>query len=96
MKYAIWNLDTTNPENITGPEAHIAELGGHASGGWVNGQAENGADILGYVMGDFLTDTLTAWSYREITSEEALAFAKAINPDAFFTPDGHIGQPIID
>jgi hypothetical protein len=94
MKYAIWNLDITNPENITGPEPKIAELGGHAEGGWVHGQAENGDDILGYVTGQFATDELSAWNYREITQQQALEFALEINPEAYLIEDGRIAAPI--
>jgi hypothetical protein len=96
MKYAIWNLDTSNSENITGPEALIAQLGGQALGGWVDGEAQEGADILGYVTGEFPITSLTAWNYREVTSEEALEFAQAINTEAFFTPDLYISQPLSD
>lgn len=93
MKYAIWKLNFTNPEYGTGPESLIAELGGYAEGGWVSGQAELGGDILGYVTGEFASEELSKWDYREVTQVEALEFAQAINADAFLTEDGYIGYP---
>lgn len=94
MKYAIWNLVEDAPNYLTGPESKIVELGGSAEAGWTNGNPENAADILGYVKGNFDTDELAHWNYREITQEEALAFCQAINPAAYLLPDGKITTPI--
>lgn len=94
MKYAIWNLIEDTPNYLTGPEAKIVELGGSAHPTWANGAIEKGADILAYVEGNFDTDELAHWNYREITQEEALAFFQAINPEAYLLPDGKITTPM--
>jgi hypothetical protein len=94
MKYALWNLDLTDTANITGPESTIYNLGGNAEGSWTNGEVQLGSDILGYITGEFATDGLSAWNYREITQEEALEFAQSIDPQAYLTEDGRIAAPI--
>lgn len=95
MKYATWSLNFTNPNYGTGPEALIAERGGKAEGGWADGEVELGAIILGYVQGDFEATGLETWSYTSLTTEQALAFAQAINPDAYFTEQGYIVTPMV-
>ena len=94
MKYAIWNLVQDEPNYLSGPEGKIAELGGHAEGGWSKGQVQTGADILGYVTGQFDSSDLSHWNYREVTQAEALEFCQQINPNAYLTEDGRISAPI--
>lgn len=94
MRYALWDLVEDLPNYLTGPEARIVELGGQAESSWSNGFVEDGADILGYVSGDFDPAELSHWNYREITQEDALAFCQTINPEAYLLPDGKITAPV--
>ena len=95
MRYAFWDLKEDSPNYLTGPEAKIVELGGSAEASWTNGIVEDGADILGYVTGNFDANELSHWNYREITQEEALDFCLAINPEAYILPNGKIGVPVV-
>ena len=96
MNYATWKLNFTNPEYGTGPEDKIAELGFGAEGAWVAGEAENDGTILGYVTQPQDESQLTAWEFANITEAEALAFCRALNPQAYLLDDGRITAPIGD
>ena len=89
MKYATWKLNFTNPEYGTGPEPEIVANGGTAEGAWVNGQITDGGTVLGYFTGD--APDLAAWQFAEVTQEQALAFAVAIDATAYLLEDGRIG-----
>ena len=93
MNYATWKLNFANPNYGTGPEEKIQELGFGAEGAWVSGEVENGGTILGYVTEALDESELTTWDFANITQAEALAFATAINPDAFLTDEGRIAVP---
>ena len=88
MKYATWILNFTNPEYGTGPEATIVEQGGTAEGSYADGDVTDGARILGYSTGE--PTGLDAWSFTELTQEEALAFVTAIDETATVGEDGRI------
>ena len=88
MKYATWILNFTNPEYGTGPEATIVEQGGTAEGSMPDGDVTDGAEILGYFTGE-PTD-LEAWSFTELTQDQALAFVTAIDDTATVGEDGRI------
>jgi len=94
MKYATWILDFTNPEQGTGPESEIVSQGGTAEGAIANGDTTEGAEILGYFTGE-ATD-LEAWSFTELTQDEALAFVTAINSTAYVAEDGKIQVEIVE
>jgi hypothetical protein len=94
MNYALWKLNFTDPKYGTGPEDKIAELGYGAEGAWVDGQVEAGGTILGYVSEAQDESALTAWEFTNITQEDALAFALAINPEAYLLEDGRISAPM--
>jgi hypothetical protein len=94
MNYATWKLNFTDPKYGTGPEDKIGELGFQAEGAWVAGTVETGGTILGYVTEPQDESELTAWEFKNITQEEALAFAKAIAPEAYLLEDGKIAAPI--
>ena len=94
MNYATWKLNFTDPNYGTGPEDRIAAQGFSAEGGWVSGQVENGGTVLGYVTGTPVVSALAAWEFANITQEDALAFALAINPEAYLLEDGRIGAPM--
>jgi len=93
MNYATWKLNFTDPNYGTGPEDKIAELGSGAEGGWVDGQAENGGTILGYLTQPVDESELTVWEVQNITQAEALDFCLAINPEAYLLDDGRIAAP---
>ena len=88
MKYATWILNFVNPEYGTGPESTIVEQAGTAEGSYTDGDVTDGAEILGYFTGE-PTD-LDAWSFTELTQEEALAFVTAIDDTATVGEDGRI------
>jgi len=88
MKYATWILNFVNPEYGTGPEATIVEQGGTAEGSYADGDVTDGARILGYFTGE--PTGLDAWSFTELTQEEALAFVTAIDETATVGEDGRI------
>ena len=88
MKYATWILNFTDPEYGTGPESTIVEQGGTAEGSYTDGDVTDGAEILGYFTGE-PTD-LEAWSFTELTQDEALAFVTAIDDTATVGEDGRI------
>jgi hypothetical protein len=96
MNYATWKLNFANPNYGTGPEDRIAELGFGAEASWVSGQAEKGGTILGYVTEPVDESELTTWEVTNITQAEALSFCQALNPQAYFLPDGRITAPMGD
>jgi hypothetical protein len=94
MNYATWKLDFTDPNYGTGPEAKIDELGFAAEAtGWVTGEVEDGAIILGYVTEPQDESELALWDYANITEAEALSFCQTINPLAILQTDGRISAP---
>ena len=88
MKYATWILNFDDPNYGTGPEAVIVEQGGTAEGSYAEGDITQGARILGYFTGE-PTD-LEAWSFTEITQQEALDFVLALDDTAYLAEDGRI------
>jgi len=93
LNYATWKLNFTDPNYGTGPEDKIAALGFGAEGGWVEGQAEEGGTILGYVTEPVDESELTTWEVKNITQAAALDFCLAINPEAYLLPNGRISAP---
>jgi hypothetical protein len=94
MNYATWKLNFTDPNYGTGPEDKIVDLGYGAEAGWVQGEAENGGTILGYVTDALDESQLTAWQVTNISQSDALDFCLDINPAAYLLPDGKITAPI--
>ena len=88
MKYATWILNFNDPNYGTGPESSIVEQGGTAEGGIPEGDITKGARILGYFTGD--PTGLEAWSFNEITQQEALDFVLAFDKTAYVAEDGRI------
>ena len=88
MKYATWTLNFTDPDYGTGPEPSIVLQGGTAEGSMPDGDVTEGAEILGYFTGE--PTGLDAWSFTELTQEEALAFVTAIDDTATVSEDGRI------
>jgi hypothetical protein len=94
MKYATWILDFTNPKYGTGPEQEIVNQGGSAEGAIASGELTNGAEIIGYFTGEPIG--LEAWSFTELTQDEALAFVAAIDSTAFVAEDGKIQVELVE
>jgi hypothetical protein len=94
MNYATWKLNFTNPDYGTGPEPKIIELGSSAEAAWVDGLVEEGGTILGYVNAPQDEIELAAWSFTNISQEDALDFCLSINEEAYLLDDGRITSPI--
>ena len=92
MKYATWVLNFDDPNYGTGPEPSIVEQDGSAEGSYAEGDITQGARILGYFTGE-PTD-LEAWSFTELTQQEALDFVLALDETAYVTEEGKIGVVI--
>ena len=88
MKYATWILNFDDPNYGTGPEPTIAEQGGSAEGSFAEGDITKGARILGYFTGE--PTEVEAWSFTEITQQEALDFVLALDDTAYLAEDGRI------
>ena len=88
MKYATWILNFDDPKYGTGPDASIAEQGGSAEGSFAEGDITQGARILGYFTGE--PTEVEAWSFTEITQQEALDFVLALDDTAYLAEDGKI------
>lgn len=97
MRYLTWKLTWPGDAQYGfGPEPVVAENGGRLeASSWVNPTVEAGT-ILGYLTGDIDLGLLSAWLVAELTQEEALAFARALNLDASVSDDGVIGAPSSD
>jgi hypothetical protein len=94
MNYATWQLNFTDPNYGTGPEEKIAKLGSRAEGGWADGEVQDGATIMGYVDQPQDESKLTAWNFKNITQQEALALCLGLNSEAYLAENGHIAAPL--
>jgi len=94
MKYATWILNFSDPNYGTGPEPVIVSQGGTAEGSIPDGDVTEGAEILGYFTGE--PTGLEAWSFTELTQDEALAFVTAIDNTAYVADDGRINVKIVE
>jgi hypothetical protein len=97
VRYLTWKLTWPGDAQYgVGPEPVVAENGGRLeASSWVNPTVEAGT-ILGYLIGDVDLGLLADWDIAELTEAEALAFAQAINSDAFMLDDGQIGESQTD
>lgn len=97
MRYLTWKLTWPGDAQYGfGPESVVAENGGHLeASSWVNPSVETGT-ILGYLAGDVDLALLADWDVVELTEADALAFAQALNGQAFLAENGFIGVPISD
>jgi len=94
MKYATWILNFSDPQYGTGPEPSIVLQGGTAEGSMPDGDVTDGGKILGYFTGE--PTGLEAWSFTELTQDEALAFVTAIDDTAYVADDGRINVKIVE
>ena len=90
MKYVKWSV-FFEPNAIEGytPETIIRTRGGWAEGGL----SITTFDIIGYTSDDADITGLEKYNVEEITQEEALAAAQAINPDCTLSANGKISTP---
>jgi hypothetical protein len=90
MRYIVWHLTWPTAEYGYGPEQTAADNGAHLEASmWVNPTVEAGT-ILGYLTGELDLALLAAWNVTELTQADALAFAAAIDPNAYLSDDGRI------
>lgn len=87
MKYITWLLDWQDGYGY-GPEAFVAESGASLVSAWSG--VETDSRILGYLVGDFDVTKLSQWDAQELSENEALTFAQALDPDAFVAESGEI------
>jgi len=92
VKYATWILNFDDPKYGTGPEPLIVKNKGTAEGSYAEGDITKGARILGYFTGE--PKDLEAWSFTELTQQEALDFVLAFDETAYVTEEGKIGVEI--
>lgn len=96
MKYVTWMLYWEPDAHYgSGPEPVILERGGSAEGAFYSG-ADVHDPIVGYVYGDVSLDGLDEWNVTEITSEQALALAQELDPEASINDEGRIVFPMPD
>jgi len=88
MKYATWNLTFDADGYGTGPEESIVSQGFTAYAAWSNGEVADGATIMGYFTGE--PQNLEPWNFLEISQQEAIEFAQAIDSTAYPLEDGQI------
>ena len=90
MRYLTWKLNWDGNYG-TGPEPVATANGGHLeASSWVDPSVETGT-IMGYLTGDMEVALFAAFDGAEITEAEALAFAQAIDANAFVGDGGAIG-----
>jgi hypothetical protein len=88
MRYATWKVNfEDNPKEGTTPERFV-KLGNLDSYIYVAPFT-----IMGYVSDDADLSDLEKWEVSEITSEEALAFAKIDHADSLINENGFITKP---
>lgn len=88
MRYATWKVDfSDNRKEGTTPEAFI-KLGNLEGYAYIAPFT-----IMGYVSDDADLTDLEKWEVTEITSEEALVFAKIDHADSLINENGFIIKP---
>lgn len=91
MKYATWVLNWNDPEYGTGPES--AASAGSIEAGPALGEVTEGAAILGYATDDINFAAFGPWAMTEISQQQALDLALALDAGAFIHESGRIGFP---
>jgi hypothetical protein len=88
VRYLTWKLTWPNDRRYGyGPEPVAAEHGGKAEASqWVNSSGVH----LGYLYGDVGLVTMGSWGVKELTANQALMFAKSIDPNAYIGAGGRI------
>lgn len=87
MRYFIWKINWDNPLYGTGPEGTASELGLSLEASSLS----SGQTILGFSRsGNCDLESLSSWDVAELSQEQALDFAIAINDTAYMLEDGTI------
>lgn len=94
MRYLTYKLNYPTPEYGFGPEPTVRD----SQTAILHGSAFVDADgtHLGYLYGDHDLSGLGAWSVAEVTQEQAVAFAQALNSEAYLLPNGVITVPLTE
>jgi hypothetical protein len=91
VRYLTWHLTWPTEDYGYGPEGVAADHDAFLEASmWVNPDVEHGS-ILGYLHGDLDVDVLEEWGVEELDEAQALAFAQALDENAYVTGDGRIG-----
>jgi hypothetical protein len=90
MEYVTWKLNWPTSKYGTGPEQAAFDAGARLeASSWVNPTVEEGT-ILGYLTGELDLSVLSEWNVVNITPQQALDFALALDENAFVMDDGVI------
>jgi hypothetical protein len=91
VRYLTYKLVFLTAKYGFGPEPRAAEEGATlVASSFVDGNGTH----LGYLTGDCDLSVLSAWSATEVSQAAALAFAQALNADAYLLDDGIITVPM--
>lgn len=91
MKYFTWNIFFDNGSQYgTTPESSVTT--GKLEGGF---EYQN-ASIVGYGTDNVDVVGLDKWSVVEITQEQALAYAQALNSECYVNNEEKIQAPILE
>lgn len=92
MRYITWKLVWKGDYGY-GPESTAANIGQHMeASSFCDADVETGT-ILGYLFGDADISNFSDWDAVELSQEDALSFALAINPESYITENGYISAP---
>jgi len=91
MKYFTWNIVWDNGSQYgTTPESSVTT-------GKLEGRFEyQPTSIVGYGTNNVDIAGLDKWSVVEITQEQALAYAQALNPECYVNNEEKIQAPILE
>jgi hypothetical protein len=99
MRYLTWKLSWSEDNKYGyGPEKTAADNGGLLeASSWSIPDVETGR-ILGYMTNDVPLELLSEWDVVELSKEEALEFAKAVDQNAYIAGNSTIATttPIFD
>lgn len=94
MRYCTWRLTWSDGYGY-GPEKTAQENGSKLEASmWVSPDVETGT-ILGYLTGDVDLTILSDFDAQELSEADALAFAAAIDANAYVMEDGSIGTTTV-
>lgn len=96
MRYITWRLIWDDDNYGYGPESTAIDNGAVlVASSWVYPSIKEGK-ILGYLYGDLDISILNKWEAEEISSEQALDFAKIIDSGAYLNEDGAVSSSRLD
>jgi hypothetical protein len=89
MRYFTWNIVWDDSFYGTTPESSVTI--GKLEGGF----EYQPTSIVGYGTNNVSIVGLNKWSVVEITQEQALAYAQALNPECYVNNEGKIQAPTL-